>query len=42
MQVKTYSCRGKEVGVKYRVDKSKPGQRCVTYHDVEPSKKKKG
>lgn len=35
MKITTYSTHGKPVGEKFVNDKSKPGQRCITYSNVE-------
>jgi len=42
MEVTTYSTHGNPVGTKIRHDNSRPGQRCVTYHNVEDVKKTSG
>lgn len=34
-QITTYSSRNKPIGTKHRNDKSVPGQRCITYSNVE-------
>lgn len=35
LEITTYSTQGKAVGTKHRYDRSRPGQRCITYHDKE-------